>query len=359
MQKMEEAQRSRGGQFAKKVMDDQATNLAALLAWGTLTAVLPLILGLLSLVGLILRDPQRLNEVYSTLLAVLPPEMANQLGGLLDAVRQESAGPAAIVALVLLLVNGANFFSNMAFVYDRAYHVEPRNFLVERLIAVGMLIVTAVLLVLSTTAAGLVSVVDNLPGSLPIGPGLARVLGWSVTIVSVFVMFLLVYRVLPNARQGWRDVVPGTLLAMVLALVISQVFPLYVKLFPPNQAYALFGVFLVITFWLYLTGLVFVLGAELNAFLQQPARSIALAEATSAAERGRAEYSQAPGQLVAQSTGEAPDATARSPRNPAPAHRPEEAAAPRATLAGRILGFVGLIFAVIMLRGQTNRRAAA
>jgi uncharacterized BrkB/YihY/UPF0761 family membrane protein len=86
-------------------------------------------------------------------------------------------------------------------------------------------------------------------------------------------------------------------MSSVLFFVILGVFPIYVGLFPPNQAYAVFGVFLVFTFWLYLLGFVFVLGVELNAFLQEPARSVALAEATQHALRGsrvrRGERSQA------------------------------------------------------------------
>ena len=50
-------QRSRPGLFGKKLMDDQVPNLAALLAWGTLSAMLPLMLGILGLAGLVLRDP--------------------------------------------------------------------------------------------------------------------------------------------------------------------------------------------------------------------------------------------------------------------------------------------------------------
>ena len=50
--KVEAFQRSRAGFFVKKLMDDQAPNLAALLAWGTLSALLPLILGVLSIAGL-------------------------------------------------------------------------------------------------------------------------------------------------------------------------------------------------------------------------------------------------------------------------------------------------------------------
>ena len=265
MRRLQAVQQSRVGLFVKKLMDDQAPNLAALIAWGTLSALLPLILGMLSLIGLVLRDPRRLDQVYATVLAALPSEMANLLGGVLNTMRQESAASVGVIALILLLINGSNFFTNMAFVFDQAYHVEPRNFIVERLIGVGMLVLTAALLVISTLAAGLVSLVDTLPGPLPVGPVLAKLVGQSVSIASVFVIFLALYRVLPNVRQTWRQVARGAVLSTLLGVVISQVFPLYVKLFPPNHAYALFGVFLVFTFWLYLVGFVFVLGAELNA----------------------------------------------------------------------------------------------
>jgi len=277
-ERLERLQRSRLRLFARKIMDDQAPNLASLLAWGTLTALLPLVLGMLSLAGLVLRDPRTLDQVYSTLLAVLPSDIAGLAGGIIDGIRNAPAGSVGIVALLLLLFNGSAFFSNMAMVFDQAYHVEGRNPVVERLIALVMLIVTAALLVISTFAAGLSSIVDNLPGALPIVPVLGHVGSWSIAILSVFLLFMLMYRVLPNVKQTWRNVLPGAVLSTVLLLVVSQVFPLYLTLFPPNQAYALFGVFLVFTFWLYLVGFVFVLGAELNAFLEKPARSASLEE---------------------------------------------------------------------------------
>jgi membrane protein len=270
--RVEGIRRSRVGQLGKKIIDDQAPNLAALLAWGTLSALLPLLLGVLSLVGLVLRDPQRLDQVYSTVLALVPEPVAGPVTQVIDGMRQ-GAAPAGIVAILLLLINGSSLFASMAAVFNQAYHVQGRNMIVERLIGIGMLLVTATLLVLSSLAAGVSSLVSDLPGLVPIRPVLGQVISWSVSIVSVFVMFLLVYRLLPNTRQRWRDVFPGTLLSTVLLLIVSQVFPLYMTLFPPNQAYALFGVFLVFTFWLYLVGFVFVLGAELNAFLQQQVRS--------------------------------------------------------------------------------------
>jgi len=317
--RLEAFQRTRAGLFIKKVLDDQAPNLAALLAWGTLSAILPLLLGVLSVAGLVLRDQQRLDQIYSSIVSVLPAEAAGPVTGVLEGVRQ-GAGPAGVVAILLLLVNGSSFFSNMASVFNQAYHVQGRNMLLERAVALCMLLLTTALLVLSTLAAGISSLVSNIPGALPIGPLAAQLVGWSIGIVSVFVLFLLVYRILPNASHSWRAAVPGTLLASVLLLLVTQLFPIYMSLFPPNQAYALFGVFLVFTFWLYLVGWVCVLGAELNAFLEEPTRATALAG------------------------GERTEQSGESTLKP--------------NLTGRLLGLVGLVVAALLLRKQSATRSA-
>ena len=382
--KLETFQRSRVGLFVKKVMDDQAPNLAALLAWGTLSAILPLILGVLSIAGLVLRDPQRLDQVYNALLVMLPQQAAGPIGDALNGVRQASAAPAGIVALVLLLVNGSGFFSNMASVFDQAYHVQGRNFLMTRVVSILMLLITTVLVIVATLAAGVTSLVGNLELGLPIGPVLARVIGWSVSILSALLLFVIMYKLLPNAKQGWRDILPGALLSTVLTMVVSQVFPLYVTLFPPNHAYAVFGVFLVLTFWLYLVGWVFVLGAEMNAFLQEPARAVALAEATNAAMHGQAQYNEQTGSVKADVKGSAPalqgGGVLGSPNRSSAAQVGEQSGSnsgtgsgpqqqssersPKPSLAGRVLGFVGLIVAALLLKSTASKatsdeRAAA
>jgi hypothetical protein len=173
----------------------------------------------------------------------------------------------------------------------------------------------------------------------------------------------------------------------VLFFAILMVFPLYLKLFPPNQAYAVFGIFLVLTFWLYLLGIVFVLGAELNAFLQEPSRSVALAEATQQAQRGKATYNQQTGQVQAATRGTAPalsgtegspaEQMARNdqtdegeqparrgilgrplqqPRTDAmePTRAPSGQEVPaRGGFGSRLAGVVALIVAALLLRGRT------
>jgi Virulence factor BrkB len=223
-----------------------------------------------------------------------------------------------------------------------------------------------------------------------IGPLIGRVVTWSISIISTILLFLLIYRILPNKRQTWSQSLPGALLATVLFFVILQVFPLYVKLFPPNHAYAVFGVFLVLTFFLYLLGIVFVLGAELNAFLQEPARAVALAEATQQAQRGKASFNHQTGEVQAHSQGKAPalmgshgspatqmarddqtEGDDSAPRrsilgrplagsgdqdsaSPAPAGAPKpQTSGSRSGFAGRLVGLIGLIAAALLLRGRS------
>jgi hypothetical protein len=262
----------------------------------------------------------------------------------------------------------------MASVFDQAYHVQSRNFILQRLVSILMLIIVTALLIVSTLALGIGSLLGNVPLGLGTNPVVGRVVSWSLSIVSTFVLFLLLYKVLPNAKQTWRNVLPGSLLSAVLFFALLGLFPLYTSLFPPNHAYAIFGVFLVFTFFLYLLGFVFVLGAELNAFLQQPARSLALAEATARAEHGEANYQEQTGQLAAESTGSAPDnVQGIKPPLGAPQTNPDTGKNERgraqqggvsrqpamqggrgAGIAGRVLGFIGLLFAVVLLRNRTT-----
>ena len=375
-QKLEAFRGSRVGQFFKKFQDDKATELASLLAWGTLSTLLPLLLGVMGLAGLVLRDPERLNQLYDTLLAVVPQDALEPLSDALASMRENAAGTVGI-GLVLLLYNGSRFFTNMTSIFNQAYHVENRNMVKQTVVSVLMLLITTVLLVFSTTALGIGGLLGSLPIALPVGPVVGRVISWSLSIVSALAVFLLLYKILPNAKQGWRDVLPGTLGATALFFAIMLLFPLYTTFFPPNQTYATFGLFLVFTFWLYLLGIVFVMGAEINAYVQQPARSVALAEATADAAHGKADIRQQGGEVHAEAVGTAatqgesnptavnPDKPGATSSGSAPAPgsaqargsaQPAPAPSSGKSFGGALLGFVGMIAAAVLLRGKLSSR---
>ncbi len=374
-EKLAAFKRSRAGQFVQKVQDDRAPNLAVLLAWGTLNTMLPLLLGILAIVGLIIRDPKQLDSLTGTLLAVLPEQAATAIHDILAQSRQ-SAGVAGIISLLLLLFTGTNFFANMQMVFNLAYHIEDRNIIMQRVVALIMLILVTALLLISTTAYGIGNTIGSLPIALPVGPVLGRLLGWLISLVSALAMFLLLYKILPNKSQGWKQALPGAVAAAVLFFVILQVFPLYLAVFGKGfAAYQAFGVFLVLMFWLFLLGLVLVGGAELNAFLEQPGRSTALAASKAKAEKGQVETSEEGGEVRAEATGVGvsggeetgggaaegrPGAFGRPAAQKKPAAGQPAGAGGQAgggggggsSLPGKLIGLVGLAVAAFLLRGQ-------
>jgi membrane protein len=266
------------GRFAARFLADGGPELATLIAWGTPSTVFPVLLGITAVAGVLLRDPERSARLSATLLHLVPPEAGLLLGAILEDVRRQ-AGTWGVVGLVLLLFNGSNLFATMQSVFDRVYRVPHRGFVEARLISLLRLVIATALLLLSAVAYGIGGLLGGasdaaaraLPFAAPaLGPtGLP--MGYGVSLLSALLTFLLLYRVLPNKRQTFGQVLPGSLLGAGLFFALLQVFPLYTGLVGRSfEAYAVFGMLLLLMVWTHLLALVLVLGAELNAFLDSP-----------------------------------------------------------------------------------------
>jgi membrane protein len=284
-------QASRPGQFVQKFMDDRALTLASLVAWGMLNTFLPLLLGVLSLIGLVLGDSPAAAAAEATVLAPLPPEVGQLVRDSMASIGQV-AGVAGLISLGLLLFNGSNFFVTLESVFDLTYHVPERDLITQRVVSFAALFVLTGLVLIGSVAAvvggvfgeGLASLVPTLWAT--VDTTLAAV----VSLVGLFVAFLLMYWVLPNTRVSLRQALPGAVVAAALFVAVLRIFPIYIALFGGGfSVYAAFGTVLVFMFWLYIVGVVVVGGAVLNAFLRDPKRSVALASLAARALTGKLE----------------------------------------------------------------------
>jgi membrane protein len=267
---------TRAAQFIQKMGDDHAPDLAVLLAWGLLSALLPLFLGILAIAGLLLRDASRLDQLSKVLFTLLPPQSATTLRDVLEQTEQR-AGAAGLISILLLLFNGSNVFASMERVFNLAYGIPSRNIIVQRLIGLLTLLAVSLLLLISTFAYSIGEVLSSVSNALLLSSpipmparSLSSVLVASFTsLVTALAMFWLLYTLLPNRMRRWRQTLPGAMVAAALFFLILHLFPLYLSLFGQGfEPYAAFGVFLILMFWLYLLGWVIVLGVEVNAFLE-------------------------------------------------------------------------------------------
>jgi membrane protein len=93
---------------------------------------------------------------------------------------------------------------------------------------------------------------------------------WPVLVIIVSIMLAILYWASPNARHGFRWVSPGGLLAVLLWLVASGAFALYVAFFGNyNKVYGTLGGIIIFLIWMWLSNTAILLGAEFNAELER------------------------------------------------------------------------------------------
>jgi membrane protein len=265
---IEQARKTVIGKFVTAWGELRAGEGAILIAWQLLFSLFPLVVGILSIVGLVLRDPGRQAAIADSIARQFP-EQAGDLVAFISETR-DLGGIFGIISVVGLLWSGSNLFGTMAAVFDRFYGAPDRGFIQQRLIAFLMMAVYAVLVSVSVASSSLTGFLVGISEEvLPFEvPHFAFAVGWAVSLGSAILMFLVLYRVVPNASIRIWHVWKGAVLAGVLFVALTQVFPLYLHFLGAGfAAYKALGVFLLLMTWFYFLGMILCAGALLNAIL--------------------------------------------------------------------------------------------
>jgi membrane protein len=236
--------------------ESQAGNYAAGLAFNMFMSMFPLMLGLLAVVGLVLRNPAQLAPVESALLSFFPPDAHDAVQRTLGQVR-DGAGVLGIFGVLGLLWSGGSVFASMEFALGQMFGAGQRDLLRQRAMALLMTLLFVVVIVLSVVANAVLGLVGV--GRLPLAGPLVGVVVWVAFMV-------VIYRVVPNRTfTAVRQVWPGALLAGVLMEILTLLWPLYGRLSHGFNTYgATFALFFVLATWLSLLSQLILLGAIAN-----------------------------------------------------------------------------------------------
>src|SRR5919204_5338033 len=271
MRAMQAAMNSVPGRVARKFIEDQAPNWAALIAWNALFAMFPIVLFAAALLGFTLSLFGTANDVvYKTIFSAIPA--GNQQGELLKAVAgvKTQTGLLFIVGLIGLLWGGSALFGVMEQAFAVIYHTKPRDFIRQKLIAFAMVLLFTVLVGIAVATSALLPALKHIPDvpSFLTSGVAAFILQVLVGIIAGFLLFLSIYFVIPNRRQEARKVLPGALVAGVLFEAISLLFPLYLELNKGiNQYGKTFGLFFVLMTFFFFIGLITMVGVEVNSVI--------------------------------------------------------------------------------------------
>jgi membrane protein len=245
--------------------ESHASNYAAALAFAAFLAMFPMMLGVLSIIGLAIRDPATEARFQNLILQVFPGNAQPELQSAIRGVRQ-SAGWFGLVSLGGLVWSASGIFATMEFALTRIFGTKQRAMLRQRLMGFVMMMLLVV-------ALGITVAADVAAGYLSPYVPFAGVLSFAIGAAVMVVLLVLLYRFVPNRKLSLREVLPGALLAGLLIEALSLGFPLYARFAGSFNTYgAQFALFFLLATWLYLLSQVLLLGAVYNRFrLGQPA----------------------------------------------------------------------------------------
>lgn len=274
--KIAAVQASDFGRLIRRYGEDQADLLAAVVAYNTLFSMFPITLAVLAVVGMIFRSPGASTQAQALVLSAIP---ANATTAVLEAIdsTSHSAGLLGLLSLAGFLWGGSSLFWALEAAFDQIYRVSPRSFVRQKLMAFGMMLLFALLVIAELLATSVAQLMGQLVGILPLmEPGVApvvAVIGGAIAILAAFALCFAIYYVVPNVRLTAGQVLPGTLFASLALILLAQMFPLYVRyLGGTNQYGAILGLFFLLMTWAYLVAEALVIGAELNALFRPAAR---------------------------------------------------------------------------------------
>ncbi|HEX5852453.1 MAG TPA: YihY/virulence factor BrkB family protein [Solirubrobacteraceae bacterium] len=243
----------------KKFGDDQAGQLAALIAYYGFVSLFPLLLVLVTVLGFVLQgNPSAQASVLHSTLSQFPI-IGVQLQTNVHSLKGSGVGLAVGILGSLLAGLGITGASQNAF--NQVWHVPHKNrpnFLTSRLRGLGLLVVLGVLAILSTVSAGFVTAG---------GEGIVAILGGVlVALIVNLLLFFAAFRLLTAAEVQTRDLLPGVIFGAVLWQLLQHVGGLYVDHVIRNakETSGFFALVLGMLAWLYLGAQVTLVAAEIN-----------------------------------------------------------------------------------------------
>jgi membrane protein len=282
-------------QLAKRVWaeinEDDVWGRAAQLAYYFLLALFPLLIFLTAALGLMLGSGEGLRQSLFNYLSQVMPGTAYQL---VDTTMSEITGASGAgklsFGLLATLWVASNGMGAITQALNASYDVkESRPWWRQRAVAIALtmalsvLVIAALLLMLwGGELAEMLAAHYQLGGFFPTS---WKIIQWPLVFAFMVTSYALIYYYAPDVRdQKWKWLTPGSAIGVLLWLLASLGFKLYLHFFDSySKTYGSLGAVIVLMLWLYFTGASILIGSEINSEIENAA---AEAGAPDAKQRG-------------------------------------------------------------------------
>jgi membrane protein len=264
-----------GKRTLKEYKADDLQDRAAALTYFGIQSIFPGLLVLVSLLGLLGHSVTQ--SLITSVGKAAPASVSTIITSNVRHLQQNhtASGIVGVVALALALWSASNYVAAFMRASNTIYDVpEGRPIWKTAPIRLGVTIVTMILLVgaavIVVVTGGLAQKVGNLLGVGPVAVTIWDIAKWPVLLIIIGLILAILFWASPNAKHGFQWVSPGGFIAVILWLVASGLFALYVANFSHyNKIYGSLAGVIIFLIWMWISNVAILLGAEFNAELER------------------------------------------------------------------------------------------
>ena len=253
------------------MIDDDVSGWAAQLAYFFLLSLFPFLLFLVTLIGYL---PFPEVDIMRFVATYAPEGTVELINENIDQIVATRNGGLLSITIIGTLWSASNGINAIMRAFNAAYNVEEdRSFLVSRLIAIILTIAMLVVIII----AFLLPIFGRMIGVylfslLGLSEGFLEVwntLRWVISSIVFFIVLLALYKLAPNKKVRFKNVVFGAAFATIGWQLVSLAFSYYVNTLGNYSAtYGSLGGVIVLMIWFYLSGIIIITGGEINALLK-------------------------------------------------------------------------------------------
>ena len=249
-------------------LQDNALTRGAAIAFYAVTAIAPVLFIATAIAALGLGESAASGAVHYQLRRIMSPESADLVQGAILHVRAgHHSVTSSILGIIALVVTASGFFTEVEdalnVIWQAPRHESYFYQLVRgRILGLVLVVALGVLLLLSMLIATGARFMGHLFDEDPVPRALVQLFNLGLSFLVVSLLFAAFYKLLPNCRLRWRDVLVGSCGSAVLFVSGQTLIDLYLSRVITTSIYGAAGGVIVLLIWVYYSAQIFLLGAE-------------------------------------------------------------------------------------------------
>jgi membrane protein len=262
-----------------EVQKDNVFGRAAELSYYFLLALFPFLIFLTSIIGVVLGSGTGTRHaLFQYLARIMPPSAFQLIDNTMYEVSESSGSGKISFGILAALWAASNGLGAITESLNTAYDLkETRPWWKQRLTSIGLTVALSILiigaLILVVAGGHIAEWLAAHYGLGPVFPTGWKIIQWPVVLACMTFAFALIYYLAPDFReQAWQWLTPGAVIGVVLWLLVSLGFRVYLHYFNSyNATYGSLGAVIILMLWLYFTGAAVLIGGEVNSEIESAA----------------------------------------------------------------------------------------